>query len=122
MINKPSRSKLRKKKHMKIRKRLIGTPERPRLCVFRSNKHIYAQIVDDAKATTLAAASTKEPGIATSLEKTSNIEAAKTVGAAIGKKAKDAGITQVVFDRGGYIFSGKVKALADAARESGLEF
>jgi large subunit ribosomal protein L18 len=122
MIQKPSRSKLRKKRHMKIRNKISGTPERPRMCVFRSNKHIYAQIVDDTKAATLAAASTKEPDIAGALEKTSNVEAAKAVGSAIGKKAKDRGITKVVFDRGGYIFHGKVKALADAARESGLEF
>ena len=122
MINKPNRNDARLKRHLRIRKRLEGSPERPRLCVFRSNLHIYAQIIDDSKGHTLVAASTMEKEIAGSLKNTSNIEAAKAVGTAVAKKAAAKGITAVVFDRGGYLYHGKVKALADAAREGGLVF
>ena len=122
MIIKPSRTVLRRKRHYRIRKNITGTPENPRLCVFRSNKHIYAQVVDDTAGNTLAAASTKEPDICKGLKSTSNIEAAKAVGKAVAKKAINLGVKTVVFDRGGYIYHGKVKALADSARETGLQF
>ncbi|WP_058485951.1 50S ribosomal protein L18 [Defluviitalea phaphyphila] len=122
MIKKESRSKVRAKKHLKIRRKLYGTAQTPRLAVFRSDKHIYAQVIDDVKGVTLAAASTLEKDIKNQLEKTNNVEAAKVVGAAVAKKALDKGITKVVFDRGGYVYHGKVKALADAAREAGLQF
>ena len=105
---------------MRIRKRLSGSSESPRLCVFRSNKEIYAQIVDDTKGTTLAAASSREKELAG--KKVNKTEQAKLVGAAIAKKATAAGISKVVFDRGGYLYHGRVKALAEAAREAGLNF
>ena len=112
--------KLRRKKHARIRNRFSGTPERPRLAVFRSDKHMYAQIIDDMAGNTLAAASTldKDAG----LEITNNLEAAQYVGKAIAEKALAKGIKTVVFDRAGFLYHGKVKALADAAREAGLEF
>jgi large subunit ribosomal protein L18 len=122
MINKPNRNVARKKRHMRIRKNISGSPMRPRLSVFRSNMHIYAQIIDDTKMHTLVAASTMEKEIASALKATSNKEAAAAVGLAIAKKATAAGIKEVVFDRGGYLYHGKVKALADAAREGGLVF
>ena len=122
MIHKPSRQKAREKRHYRMRHHLAGTPERPRLAVFRSNKHIYAQVIDDTAGRTLAAASTMEKAIASGLENTSNVEAAKAVGQAVAKKALDKGIGTVVFDRGGYVYHGKVQALADAAREAGLVF
>jgi large subunit ribosomal protein L18 len=105
---------------MRIRKRLTGATERPRLSVYRSNKEIYAQIIDDVKGTTLTAASSRDKGVAKA--KGNKTEQAKLVGAAIAKKATEAGITAVVFDRGGYLYHGRVKALADAAREAGLNF
>ena len=122
MIRKPSRKAVRAKRHYRIRKNISGTPENPRLCVFRSNKHIYAQVVDDLAGNTLAAASTKEPAVASGLKSTSNIDAAKAVGKAVAQKAVDKGISSVVFDRGGYLYHGKIKALADSAREAGLQF
>ncbi len=122
MVIKKSRSIARIKKHRRLRNHLAGTAERPRLSVFRSNKHIYAQIIDDEKAVTLAAASTMEKAIADELEHTDTVEAAQAVGSAVAKRALDKGITEVVFDRGGYIYQGKVQALADAAREAGLKF
>ncbi|MCC8028369.1 MAG: 50S ribosomal protein L18 [Lachnospiraceae bacterium] len=122
MINKKSRSEVREKKHRRMRNHLSGTAERPRLAVFRSNKHMYAQIIDDTAQNTLCAASTTEKAIRADLEHTNDVEAAKAVGAAIAKKALEKGITTVVFDRGGYIYQGKVQALADAAREAGLNF
>jgi large subunit ribosomal protein L18 len=122
MIHKLSRSKAREKRHYRQRRHLSGTPDRPRLAVFRSNKHIYAQIIDDAAGHTLAAASTMEKAIAANMEKTSNVEAARAVGEAVAKKAIDKGISMVVFDRAGYIYHGKVQALAEAAREAGLQF
>ena len=122
MISKKSRAEVREKKHMRIRNRISGTPERPRLSVFRSNKHMYAQIIDDVAGHTLTAASTTEKDIRSALEYTDNVEAAKHLGGVIAKRAMDKGITQVVFDRGGFIYQGKVQALADAAREAGLVF
>ena len=108
--------------HERIRKRLSGTPVRPRLAVFRSNKHIYAQIVDDAQGTTLTAASSLDPETKKDVKNGSNINAAKAVGKMIAKRAMDKGISAVLFDRGGYIYHGRVKALAEAAREAGLKF
>ena len=122
MIRKQSRSKIRVKKHNRMRNKIQGTAQRPRLSVFRSEKHIYAQIIDDMTGTTLAAASTVEKEIASTLEATSNIAAAAAVGTAIAKKAAAKGIENVVFDRGGFLYHGRVKALADAAREAGLQF
>ena len=122
MINKESRSVIRKKKHLKIRNRFSGTAQRPRLAVFRSNNHMYAQVIDDAAGKTLVSASTVEKKIASELEKTNNVAAAEYLGKVIAERAKAAGIEEVVFDRGGFIYTGKIKALADAAREEGLEF
>ena len=122
MINKESRSKIRAKKHLRIRNRFSGTAERPRLAVFRSNNHMYAQIIDDTVGNTLVSASTVQKEVKAELEKTNNVDAAAYLGKVIAKKALDKGITTVVFDRGGFIYQGKVKALADAAREAGLEF
>ena len=122
MISKKSRSEVREKKHMKIRNRFSGTPERPRLAVFRSNKHMYAQVIDDVAGHTLAAASTVEKEVASELKYTDNVEAAQKLGEVIAKRAIEKGIKEVVFDRGGFIYQGKVKALAEAAREAGLDF
>ena len=122
MINKESRAKVRVNKHKKIRNRFSGTAERPRLAVFRSNNHMYAQIIDDSVGNTLVSVCTLEKDIKAEAAKTNNVEAATLVGTAIAKKALDKGITTVVFDRGGFIYEGKVKALADAAREAGLIF
>ena len=122
MIKKKSRTAVRQKKHRRMRHYLAGTTERPRLAVFRSNNHMYAQIIDDTVGNTLVAASTLETGVKEGLEKTNNVEAAARVGAAIGKKALEKGITKVVFDRGGFLYHGKIQALADAAREAGLNF
>ena len=122
MINKESRSKIRAKKHLRIRNRFSGTAERPRLAVFRSNNHMYAQIIDDTVGNTLVSASTVQKEVKAELEKTNNVDAAAYLGKVIAKKALDKGITTVVFDRGGFIYQGKIKALADAAREAGLEF
>ena len=122
MINKKSRSEARVKKHNRLRNRFSGTSEIPRLAVFRSNNHMYAQIIDDTVGQTLVAASTLDADVKGEVEKTNNVDAAAYVGKAIAKKALDKGIKTVVFDRGGFIYQGKVKALADAAREAGLEF
>lgn len=122
MIRKPSRQKAREKRHYRLRNKLSGTPAKPRLAVFRSNKHMYAQIIDDVAGNTLVSASTMDKAVAESLKYTSNVDAAKAVGKAIGEKALAAGISTVVFDRGGYVYHGKVAALADAAREAGLQF
>ena len=119
MIKKQSRKDVRVKKHMKVRNRLSGTAERPRLAVFRSNNHMYAQIIDDTVGNTLVSASTLQKDVKAELEKTNNVEAAAKLGEVIAKKALDKGITNVVFDRGGFIYQGKIKALADAAREAG---
>ena len=122
MVNKKSRTEVRRKKHLKIRNRFSGTPERPRLCVFRSNNHMYAQIIDDTVGNTLVSASTLQKDVKAELEKTNNVDAAAYLGKVIAGKAKEKGITEVVFDRGGFIYQGKVKALAEAAREAGLNF
>jgi large subunit ribosomal protein L18 len=108
--------------HQRIRKTLSGTPVRPRLAVFRSNKHIYAQIVDDAQGTTLTAASSLDAETKKGVKNGSNIDAAKAVGKMIAQRAMEKGISAVLFDRGGYIYHGRVKALAEAAREAGLKF
>jgi large subunit ribosomal protein L18 len=122
VIKKQSRNEVRIKRHYRLRNKLSGAPTCPRLCVFRSNKHIYAQVIDDTAGKTLASSSTMDKGIASGLKSTSNIEAAKVVGESIAKKVLDLGIEAVVFDRGGYLYHGKVKALADSAREAGLKF
>ena len=122
MVSKESRQLVRAKKHMKIRNRFSGTAERPRLAVFRSNNHMYAQIIDDTVGNTLVSASTLEKEIKAELEKTNNVDAAAYLGTVIAKRAIEKGIKEVVFDRGGFIYPGKVAALADAAREAGLEF
>ena len=122
MVSKQSRQEVRVKKHMKIRNRFSGTAERPRLAVFRSNNHMYAQIIDDTVGKTLCAASTLEKEVKAELEKTNDVDAAAYVGTLIAKRAIEKGITEVVYDRGGFIYQGKVAALAEAAREAGLVF
>ena len=122
MVSKKSRTEVRVKKHRKLRNRLSGTPECPRLAVFRSNNHMYAQIIDDVAGNTLVAASTLQKDVKANLEKTNNVEAAAALGKVIAEKALDKGIKEVVFDRGGFVYHGKIQALADAAREAGLEF
>ena len=124
MITKPSRAVARRKRHYKMRRYITGTAVRPRLAVFKSNKYIYAQIIDDVAGHTLASASTMDAALvkADNLKSTSNVDAAKAVGLSLAKKALDKGIESVVFDRAGYLYHGKVKALADAAREAGLKF
>ena len=122
MVRKESRQEIRVKKHMKIRNRFSGTAQRPRLAVFRSNNHMYAQIIDDTVGNTLVAASTVEKAVSAELEKTNNVDAAAYLGTVIAKRAIEKGIKEVVFDRGGFIYQGKIAALADAAREAGLEF
>ena len=122
MVSKKSKNEIRVKKHRRLRNRFSGTAERPRLAVFRSNNHIYAQIIDDTVGNTLVSASTLQKDVKAELEKTNNVDAAAYLGTVIAKKAIEKGITSVVFDRGGFIYHGKIKALADAAREAGLDF
>ncbi|MBE5849981.1 MAG: 50S ribosomal protein L18 [Lachnospiraceae bacterium] len=122
MVSKKSRAEVRIKKHNRMRNRFSGTAERPRLSVFRSNNHMYAQIIDDTVGNTLVSASTLEKDVKAEIEKTNNVEAAAYLGTVIAKRALEKGIKTVVFDRGGFIYQGKVAALADAAREAGLEF
>ncbi|MFZ5752935.1 MAG: 50S ribosomal protein L18 [Bacillota bacterium] len=122
MITKPDRKKVRQKKHLRIRKRIQGTLERPRLAVYRSLKHMYAQLIDDVKGVTLVSASTLETGIKEQIENGGNMDAAKKVGELLAKKAIEKGITNVVFDRGGNLYHGRVKAVAEGAREGGLQF
>ena len=122
MVSKKSRQVVRENKHRRMRNRFSGTPERPRLAVFRSNNHMYAQIIDDTVGKTLAAASTLEKDVKAELEKTNNVDAAAYLGTVIAKRAMEKGSTEFVFDRGGYIYQGKVAALAEAAREAGLTF
>ena len=122
MVSKVSRAKVRAKKHRRLRNHLSGTSATPRLAVFRSNNHMYAQIIDDTVGNTLVAASTVEKEIKAELEKTNDKAAAAYVGTVIAKRALEKGITEVVFDRGGFIYQGKIQALADAAREAGLNF
>ena len=118
MITQTKRNEIRKRIHVRIREKLSGTSERPRLNVYRSLNHIYAQVVDDQKGQTLASASS----LALKLKTGGNVSAAKEIGKAIAERAKEKGIKRVVFDRGGFLYHGRVKALADAAREAGLEF
>ena len=122
MISKESKTEIRRRKHRRIRNRFTGTAERPRLAVFRSNNHMYAQIIDDTVGNTLVSASTLQKDVKAELTKTNNVEAAAHLGTVIAKKALEKGITTVVFDRGGFIYQGKIQALAEAAREAGLEF
>ena len=122
MVSKVSRAKVRAKKHRRIRNHLSGTAAPPRLAVFRSNNHMYAQIIDDTVGKTLVSASTTQKDVKAELEKTNNVDAAAYLGTVIAKRAIEAGIKEVVFDRGGFIYHGKNKTLADAAREAGLEF
>lgn len=120
MVNKTSRNETRQKRHLRIRKNIFGTANLPRLNVFRSNKNIYAQIIDDETKTTLCSASSIDKEL--KIENGSNVEAAKQVGALVAKRALEKGIEAVVFDRGGYLYHGRVQALAEAAREAGLKF
>jgi large subunit ribosomal protein L18 len=120
MITKADKNVVRKKRHARVRSKLSGTAARPRLNVFRSNKHIYAQLIDDVNGVTLASASTLDKEV--NLESSSNVDAAVKVGEIVAKRAVEKGVKVVVFDRGGYLYHGRVKALADAARENGLEF
>ena len=122
MVSKKSRSEIRRKKHLKLRNRFSGTTQRPRLAVFRSNNHMYAQIIDDTVGNTLVLASTLQKEVKAELEKTNDVNAAAYLGKVIAERAIEKGITEVVFDRGGFIYQGKIKALADAAREAGLNF
>jgi large subunit ribosomal protein L18 len=116
------RQELRGRRHARVRKKVHGTAQRPRLAVYRSEHHIYAQVIDDTAGRTLAAASTLDKGLRSEISYGGNVEAAKRVGQLIGERAKNAGIQQVVFDRGGFKYHGRVAALAEGAREAGLEF
>ena len=122
MVSKKSREVVRQTKHRRLRNTLSGTADRPRRALFISNNHMYAQIIDDTVGNTLVSASTLDKEVKADLEKTNNVEAAAKLGTVIAKKALDKGISTVVFDRGGFIYQGKIAALADAAREAGLEF
>ncbi|MFC4765933.1 50S ribosomal protein L18 [Effusibacillus consociatus] len=122
MITKADKNTARKRRHVRVRKKLFGTAERPRLNVFRSNQHIYAQLIDDTKGVTLVSASTVDPELKGQVENGGNVEAAQKVGELVAKRAIEKGYKAVVFDRGGYLYHGRVQALADAAREAGLEF
>lgn len=122
MIKNVSKKAIRERKHLRVRKKISGNGERPRLAVFRSAKHIYAQIIDDITGTTLVAASTVDEALKGKVGNSGNKDAAKAVGKLVGEKALEKGITKVVFDRGGYLYHGRVKELAEGAREAGLEF
>jgi large subunit ribosomal protein L18 len=122
MITKKSSQQARQKRHQRIRSRVQGTPQRPRLAVFRSLKHMYAQVIDDSRGHTLAAASTLEPQLRSELTSLPKVEEAARVGRLIAERAKAAGVEKVVFDRAGYLYHGRVQKLADAAREAGLVF
>ena len=122
MFKKADKKALRAKRHLRVRKKISGTPERPRLSVYRSEKNIYAQIIDDTNRVTLVAASSLEADVKGAVNHTGNKEAAKLVGQLVAKKAVEKGITEVVFDRGGYLYHGRIKELAEAAREAGLKF
>jgi large subunit ribosomal protein L18 len=121
LITKSDKNKARVKRHLRVRKKIEGTTERPRLNIFRSSKHMYAQIIDDVKGVTVASASTLDKDL-TDVGNGGSVEAARKVGELIAKRAKENGVSNVVFDRGGYLYHGRVQALADAAREAGLEF
>lgn len=120
MFTKGDKNKARKKRQLRIRKRVVGSVARPRLNVFRSSKHIYAQLIDDASGVTIASASSLDKELG--LKNGANVEAAAAVGSLIAKRATEKGLTEVVFDRGGYLYHGRIQALADAAREAGLQF
>ncbi len=122
MITKANRNEARQRRHLRVRKRVTGSGERPRLNVFRSNKHIYAQVIDDTTGQTLVSASTLEKEFREQVANGGNVEAARQVGALVAKRALEKGLSQVVFDRGGYLYHGRIEALADAAREEGLQF
>ena len=122
MLKKVDRNLKRMERHYKIRNRIAGTPERPRLNIYRSAKHIYAQVIDDATGVTLVSASTQDKELQDKVAELTKSDAAKLVGQTVGQRAKEKGINTVVFDRGGYLYHGRVKVLADGARESGLEF
>lgn len=122
MITKIDKNKARLKRHLRVRKKIEGTTERPRLNIFRSSKHMYAQIIDDSKGITLVAASSQDKELKDQISNGGNVESARKVGELIASRAKEKGIERVVFDRGGYLYHGRVQALADAAREAGLEF
>lgn len=122
MLKKANRNKKRVERHNKIRNKIVGTPERPRLNVFRSSTNIYAQIIDDAAGNTIVQTSTKDKEILAKIAEMTKVEAAKIVGAELAKKAQEKGIKSVVFDRGGYLYHGRVKSLAEGARENGLDF
>ncbi|MBG9734248.1 50S ribosomal protein L18 [Paenibacillus alvei] len=122
MITKGDKNKARLKRHLRVRKKIEGTTERPRLNVFRSSKHIYAQLIDDVKGVTVASASTMDKELRGDIKNGGNVESARKVGELIAKRAKEQGYETIVFDRGGYLYHGRIQALADAAREAGLEF
>ena len=122
MITKQDRNKIRRKRHLRVRNKLQGTTLRPRLNVFRSTKHIYAQVIDDANGVTIASASSMDPELKDSITNGGNVDAAKKVGELVAKRALEKGLTEVVFDRGGYLYHGRIQALADGAREAGLKF
>lgn len=122
MITKQDKNKARVRRHLRVRKKITGTAERPRLNVFRSSKHIYAQLIDDVAGVTIVAASTVDKELSEGITNGANVESARKVGELVAKRAKDKGYTSVVFDRGGYLYHGRIQALADAAREAGLEF
>jgi large subunit ribosomal protein L18 len=122
MITKGDKNKARLKRHLRVRKKITGTTQRPRLSVFRSSKHIYAQLIDDVQGVTVAAASSLDKELAEQIGNGGNVEAARKIGELIANRAKAKGVTQIVFDRGGYLYHGRIQALADAAREAGLEF
>jgi large subunit ribosomal protein L18 len=122
MITKSDKNVSRLKRHLRVRKKIEGTTLRPRLNIFRSSKHMYAQIIDDTKGVTIVAASTLDKDLEEAVTNGGNVDAARQVGALIAKRAKEQGVVKVVFDRGGYLYHGRVQALADAAREAGLEF
>lgn len=122
MITKGDKNKARLKRHLRVRKKINGTTERPRLNIFRSAKHMYAQIIDDINGVTIASASTQDKELKSDLTNGGNVEAARKVGELVAKRAKAKGIDKVVFDRGGYLYHGRIQALADAAREAGLQF
>lgn len=117
-----SRAESRKRRQARVRRKVTGTADRPRLCVFRSSKHIYAQIIDDTQGVTVASASTRDKSVVDGLAYTGNVEAAKAVGEKIAQNAQEKGIRNVVFDRNGFVYHGRVKTVADAAREAGLDF
>lgn len=122
MINKEDKNKARVRRHLRVRKKITGTVERPRLNVFRSSKHIYAQLIDDVAGVTLVSASTVDKELSEGITNGANVDSARKVGELVAKRAKDKGYASVVFDRGGYLYHGRIQALADAAREAGLEF